>query len=160
MLTGTVLTFTAMECTMVLQGITKRKTFCFLKPHVVIKHVFFCSLRYSIINFQKRQEEIETEGGQRWRKTVSLIHVRKKLLNFKLFFRELRNFYDWKNVGTFYDRNFFGWDETFFNKFRNDSTINFCQRKPCKASEVKVQNTDDSCCWHCVECNDFQKKVF
>jgi hypothetical protein len=33
-----------------------------------------------------------------------------------------------------------------------------CQRKECGEGEIKVQNTEDLCCWHCTLCGKFQYK--
>ncbi len=89
--------------------------------------------RYSIINFQKN-----TEGQRRRAGTPK---------------------YDWQNVATLHYDQFTEWDADFRRRLLSDSTITRCRRKPCGPSEVKVQDTEDACCWHCRVCTDSEFKA-
>ena len=89
--------------------------------------------RYSIINFRRGREE-EDGRGRRGR-------------------------FDWFNVGTFHEGFFGEWDPDFLAKFSSDPRIVQCVREVCKVGEVRVQDTpEDLCCWHCVQCGEFQFK--
>ena len=66
--------------------------------------------------------------------------------------------FNWINVGTYHKGFFNEWDPDFEESFSNDSTIVSCAREVCKVGEIKVQDTEDLCCWHCVQCGEFQFK--
>ena len=66
--------------------------------------------------------------------------------------------FNWYNVGTYHKGFFNEWEPDFENNFSNDSTIVRCVREVCKVGEIKVQDTEDLCCWHCVQCGEFQFK--
>ena len=81
--------------------------------------------------------------------------ARYSIINFQ---RSREGRYDWKNVGTFHDGQFTEWDSSFRLAFSSDKSITHCMRKKCRQSEIKVQNTEDLCCWHCTECEELQFK--
>jgi len=70
-----------------------------------------------------------------------------------------RTLYDWRNVAMFYEGEFFEWNRHFRERLTNDTSISKCLRKPCGNREVKVQDTEDLCCWHCRPCNEFEFKA-
>lgn len=82
---------------------------------------------------------------------------RYSIINFQR--RPHSNFYDWHNVGTFHNGEFTEFDESFYETFKSDTSIMKCSRPKCEKSAIMVQKTEDLCCWHCIACNDRQKKV-
>ena len=96
--------------------------------------------RYSIINFQKNDGSSGNyvDGGD---------HSSHE--------------YDWHNVATFHDDQFSEWDPKFVHSFEGGGlkAASRCLRRRCGWSEVKVQDTDDACCWHCRPCTEVEVKV-
>ena len=95
--------------------------------------------RYSIINFQRKRNG----SGQ--------AHLADEVVD--------PGEFDWRNVATFHYDAFSKWDDDFRRKLHADSSISRCLRQPCGPSEVKVQDTEDACCWHCRPCSDVEFKV-
>ena len=80
---------------------------------------------------------------------------RYSIINFR---RGPEGRFNWYNVGTYHKGFFNEWERDFEDNFSNDTTIVRCVREVCKIGEVKVQDTEDLCCWHCVQCGEFQSK--
>lgn len=91
--------------------------------------------RYSIVNFRKQVSKAPPAGDDQHHQ------------------------YDWHNVGTYHDGAISGMDPEFKKMFSQREGHQECQRKRCLPAEVKVPDTNDQCCWHCVRCEVHEYKA-
>jgi hypothetical protein len=71
----------------------------------------------------------------------------------------LASSYDWTNVGTYYDGQIKDIDMGFFNSNAPRHSMKDCGRRKCLQHEIKIPETDDKCCWHCVPCGPFKYRI-
>jgi hypothetical protein len=67
--------------------------------------------------------------------------------------------HDWQNVGTYYEELIFDLDKNFTDRYAYVNSEFRCLRNKCTNDQIKVPDTEDKCCWHCVPCNEFDYKV-
>ena len=70
------------------------------------------------------------------------------------------NQYDWKSVGSYIDGEIVDVSPEFNKEYEKKGQAGDCQRKECGLNQIKIPDTDDQCCWHCIECGDFKYKGF
>ena len=84
---------------------------------------------------------------------------RYSIINFAKLGRDLtNNQYDWKSVGSYIDGEIVDVSPEFNKEYEKKGQVGDCQRKECGLNQIKIPDTDDQCCWHCVECGDFKYK--
>ena len=74
-------------------------------------------------------------------------------------FAKNQDLYDWNNVGTYVDGEIIDIEEGFAASYAPKARVDACSRKECVLNEIKILDTDDKCCWHCVNCTSFQKRI-
>ena len=66
--------------------------------------------------------------------------------------------YDWKNVGTV-DGDIINIEAFFASDYAPKARIDECGRKKCDQNWIKIPDTDDQCCWHCIYCGDLKTQI-
>ena len=71
-------------------------------------------------------------------------------------FGKNNSIYDWKNVGTYVDGEIIDIAPDFQMRYAPKARVEACGRTECGSNEIKIPDTEDNCCWHCVSCGDFE----
>ena len=74
-------------------------------------------------------------------------------------FSKNESIYDWKNVGTYVNGEIINIVQDFQLRYAPKARNDGCGRKECGLNEIKIPDTQDNCCWHCVDCGDFEYKT-
>lgn len=67
--------------------------------------------------------------------------------------------YDWNNVGTYVDGKIIDIEPDFETRYAPKARLSACGREECELNHIKIPDTDDQCCWHCVACGDYKRRV-
>ena len=121
----------------------KFKKRVFTDLHTYLRHVEFMDVDKKPFHFSGIGMH---DGPPRY----SIINFQKVNTNLK---------YDWKNVGTYHEGDISDIDQDFWKLYDNATYLRQCERQECDASQVKVPDTNDQCCWHCINCEVHEYKV-
>lgn len=67
--------------------------------------------------------------------------------------------YDWKNVGTYVDGEIVDINDEFAQKYVPKAQAEDCYRIECGFNAIKIPDTEDQCCWHCVPCGPYKYRI-